>query len=60
MAGALPRLCLLSSQALELVSGEFNDEFVSGGDVRLGDIILLVDSDTRIPEDCLSKCSGES
>ena len=41
------------------MSGEFNDEFFAGGDVRLGDIILLVDSDTRVPEDCLSKTSGE-
>ena len=46
-------------QALQLVSGEFNDEFFAGGDVRMGDIVLLVDSDTRIPEDCLSKSSGE-
>lgn len=41
------------------MSGEFNDEFFAGGDVRMGDIVLLVDSDTRIPEDCLSKSSGE-
>lgn len=46
-------------QALQLVSGEFNDEFFAGGDVRIGDIVLLVDSDTRVPEDCLSKSSGE-
>lgn len=44
---------------MQLVSGEFNDEFFAGGDVRIGDIILLVDSDTRVPEDCLSKCSGK-
>ena len=52
-----PHFC--SQQALQLVSGEFNDEFFAGGDVRMGDIVLLVDSDTRIPEDCLSKSSGE-
>ncbi|CBJ27221.1 conserved unknown protein [Ectocarpus siliculosus] len=46
-------------EALQLVSGEFNDEFFAGGDVRIGDIVLLVDSDTRVPEDCLSKSSGE-
>ena len=46
------------TQALQLVSGEFNDEFFAGGDVRIGDIVLLVDSDTRVPEDCLSKSSG--
>lgn len=50
---------LFRQQALQLVSGEFNDEFFAGGDVRMGDIVLLVDSDTRIPEDCLSKSSGE-
>lgn len=50
---------LYRQQALQLVSGEFNDEFFAGGDVRMGDIVLLVDSDTRIPEDCLSKSSGE-
>jgi len=44
---------------LQLVSGEFNDEFFAGGDIRIGDIVLLVDSDTRVPEDCLSKCSGK-
>lgn len=41
------------------MNGEFNDEFFAGGDVRIGDIVLLVDSDTRVPEDCLSKISGE-
>ncbi|CAM9302470.1 unnamed protein product [Pylaiella littoralis] len=45
-------------EALQLASGEFNDEFFAGGDVRMGDIVLLVDSDTRVPEDCLSKSSA--
>ncbi|KAK9830890.1 hypothetical protein WJX81_001962 [Elliptochloris bilobata] len=27
--------------------------FLAGGDVRMGDFVLLVDSDTRVPEDCI-------
>lgn len=27
--------------------------FLGGGDVRVGEFILLVDSDTRIPRDCI-------
>ena len=27
--------------------------FLAGGDVRIGDFILLVDSDTRVPEHCI-------
>ncbi|CAM9426416.1 unnamed protein product [Phaeothamnion confervicola] len=45
--------------ALELVKAEFAHEFLGAGDVRIGEVILLVDSDTRIPEDCLAKVSGE-
>ncbi|KAK9235209.1 glycosyl transferase family group 2-domain-containing protein [Lipomyces kononenkoae] len=29
------------------------------GDIRVGDIILLVDSDTRVPEDCLLDAASE-
>lgn len=28
--------------------------FLAGGDVRIGDFILLVDSDTRVPEHCIT------
>ena len=28
--------------------------FLAGGDVRIGDFILLVDSDTRVPEHCIA------
>lgn len=39
------RLCTLS---------EFPDQaFMAGGDVRIGDFILLVDSDTRVPQHCM-------
>ena len=27
--------------------------FLAGGDVRIGEYILLVDSDTRVPEHCI-------
>ena len=30
-----------------------DEAFLGGGDVRVGDFILLVDSDTRIPQDCI-------
>ena len=30
-----------------------NRAFLAGGDVRMGDFILLVDSDTRVPEHCI-------
>ena len=30
-----------------------DEAFLGGGDVRVGDFILLVDSDTRIPGDCI-------
>ena len=38
--------------ALDLVKTE-DGRFLGGGDVRIGDFILLVDSDTRIPVDCI-------
>jgi Glycosyl transferase family group 2 len=31
----------------------------AAGDIRLGDIILIVDSDTRVPEDCLLDAATE-
>ena len=30
-----------------------NHTFLAGGDVRMGDFILLVDSDTRVPQHCI-------
>lgn len=38
--------------ALDLMKTE-DGRFLGGGDVRIGDFILLVDSDTRIPVDCI-------
>eukprot|EP00898_Chlorokybus_atmophyticus_P006347 jgi/Chlat1/6713/Chrsp50S06422 len=40
-------------QALHDVLEESNHSFMMGGDVRVGEYILLIDSDTRIPEDCM-------
>jgi cellulose synthase/poly-beta-1,6-N-acetylglucosamine synthase-like glycosyltransferase len=37
----------------------YKKEFLAGGDVRMGDLILLVDADTRVPCDCLYKTVGE-
>ncbi|CAM9295184.1 unnamed protein product [Phaeothamnion confervicola] len=48
-----------SAVALAAVRASMDDEFEGGGDVRIGDIILLVDSDTRVPVDCLSKIATE-
>lgn len=31
----------------------------AAGDIRIGDIILIVDSDTRVPEDCLLDAATE-
>jgi hypothetical protein len=31
----------------------------AAGDIRMGDIILIVDSDTRVPEDCLLDAATE-
>ncbi|GMH39392.1 hypothetical protein BSKO_07290 [Bryopsis sp. KO-2023] len=40
--------------ALDIVLQERGHEFLAGGDVRIGEFILLVDSDTRVPEDCIA------
>ena len=42
----------ICQEILEQIVNE--DEFAwGGGDIRIGDIILIVDSDTRVPRDCL-------
>lgn len=40
-------------QARKTVQDSDNGRTWSAGDVRVGEIILLIDSDTRVPEDCL-------
>lgn len=47
--------------ALEEVrmSLKWHEEFMAGGDITMGEIILLIDADTVIPEDCLWQTMGE-
>ncbi|KAK9366566.1 glycosyl transferase family group 2-domain-containing protein [Lipomyces kononenkoae] len=45
-------------EALATVSREDQTCWLAG-DIRVGDIILLVDSDTRVPEDCLLDAASE-
>jgi cellulose synthase/poly-beta-1,6-N-acetylglucosamine synthase-like glycosyltransferase len=37
----------------------YNKEFLAGGDVRVGDLVLLVDADTRVPKQCMWKSAPE-
>ncbi|KKA27733.1 hypothetical protein TD95_001299 [Thielaviopsis punctulata] len=41
------------SRALEEVIAESNGDTWAAGDIRMGDYILIIDSDTRVPKDCL-------
>ncbi|KZV80222.1 hypothetical protein EXIGLDRAFT_845734 [Exidia glandulosa HHB12029] len=52
---------VLSDHALELAVNETNGEaWASGGKaLRIGEVILLVDSDTQVPEDCLRDAARE-
>ncbi|KAK9366094.1 glycosyl transferase family group 2-domain-containing protein [Lipomyces kononenkoae] len=45
--------------ALSRVIEEENGACWAAGDIRVGDIILVVDSDTRIPEDCFLDAASE-
>ncbi|CAN8100527.1 unnamed protein product [Discula destructiva] len=45
--------------ALQDVLKELGGIAMAGGDVRMGDYILLVDSDTRVPDDCLLDAVSE-
>lgn len=38
---------------------EDNPRAWADGNIRIGDYILLIDSDTRVPEDCLLDCVSE-
>ncbi|EJD36732.1 hypothetical protein AURDEDRAFT_92601 [Auricularia subglabra TFB-10046 SS5] len=51
----------LAGKALELAVDETNGEaWAAGGkSLRIGEIILLVDSDTQVPEDCLRDAARE-
>ncbi|KAK9467990.1 glycosyl transferase family group 2-domain-containing protein [Lipomyces arxii] len=46
-------------RALDEVCDEEEGRCWAAGDIRIGDIILLIDSDTRIPEDCFLDAASE-
>ncbi|CAM9329387.1 unnamed protein product [Chrysoparadoxa australica] len=46
-------------EALNQVKTYYKDEFLAGGNLLMGEIILLIDSDTRVPVDCLLAVQGE-
>lgn len=43
----------LQQVRLQTLAATPDQAFWAGGDVRIGEFILLVDSDTRVPEDCM-------
>ncbi|KAH9906612.1 glycosyl transferase family group 2-domain-containing protein [Xylariomycetidae sp. FL2044] len=47
------------SQALEKILGEDEGRTMAEGNIRIGDYILIIDSDTRVPEDCLLDAVSE-
>jgi cellulose synthase/poly-beta-1,6-N-acetylglucosamine synthase-like glycosyltransferase len=46
-------------QAAKSVAGSQEHTCLAGGRLLLGDLVLLVDCDTRVPLDCLSLVQGE-
>jgi hypothetical protein len=44
--------------ALRKTLNDYNNECEAGGDLTIGDFILLVDSDTVVPETCLYDTIG--
>jgi hypothetical protein len=46
-------------KCLSEVLEELNGKAWTEGNIRLGDYILLVDSDTRVPQDCLLDAASE-
>lgn len=49
----------LYRQALELAVAEQEGRAWAAGDVRIGEYILLIDSDTRVPSDCFMEAACE-
>jgi cellulose synthase/poly-beta-1,6-N-acetylglucosamine synthase-like glycosyltransferase len=47
------------SEAVKEILEELEGEAWSDGNIRLGDYILLIDSDTRVPTDCLLEAVSE-
>ncbi|CAA9962682.1 glycosyl transferase family 2 protein [Pyrenophora teres f. maculata] len=49
----------LYTEAMETALSERTGEAWADGDIRIGDYILLIDSDTRVPKDCLLEAVSE-
>lgn len=49
----------LYNECLETIKAEDKGRTWAGGNVRMGDYILLIDSDTRVPEDCFLDAVSE-
>ncbi|KAJ9474297.1 Glyco_trans_2-like domain-containing protein [Pseudozyma hubeiensis] len=47
------------AEALQRVLDESNGRAWAAGNIRMGDYILLIDSDTRVPENCLMQAAAE-
>lgn len=50
---------LATEQTLKSLLESQSPPAMGGGDVRIGDLILLIDADTRIPEDCFLDAANE-
>ncbi|KAF2683165.1 hypothetical protein K458DRAFT_341123 [Lentithecium fluviatile CBS 122367] len=50
---------LAYSEAVKTILQENNGQAWADGNIRVGDYILLIDSDTRVPEDCLLEAVSE-
>ena len=51
--------CNAYDQCLAQVLTEEEGRAWAGGNIRVGDYILLIDSDTRVPVDCLLDAASE-
>lgn len=49
----------LYNECLEMAVGESDGRAWASGDIRIGDYILLIDSDTRVPVDCFFEAASE-
>jgi len=47
------------AQCFSEVLEELNGKAKAGGNIRVGDYILIIDSDTRVPKDCLLDAASE-
>ncbi|CCG81822.1 Putative uncharacterized protein [Taphrina deformans PYCC 5710] len=50
---------MATESALSALLREENPPSLGGGDIRTGDLILLIDADTRIPSDCFLDAANE-